>query len=240
MGTLGERTAQLHRALTLPGGGPDFDPEPVTDADVASWKARVHAEAQATLELLAARTERLDEKMREDAKALLKNPRGLLDRIDATAFDPAGARKLRYHGDFHLGQVLLRQNDFLIIDFEGEPARSLQERRAKHSPLRDVAGMLRSFDYARWNALRPAALHGDDEARCAALASAWLDAARTAFLDGYARAADGAGLYAAFDSARDLLRLFEIEKALYELRYELDNRPGWAGIPLAGLRSLAE
>ncbi|MGE0876886.1 MAG: maltose alpha-D-glucosyltransferase [Burkholderiales bacterium] len=237
--TLGERTAQLHLALARPGGGADFDPEPVLESDVAAWKAQVRADAQATLDLLARRTERLDERLREDAKALLKDPRGLLARIDAVTFDPAGAVKLRYHGDFHLGQVLLRQNDFIIIDFEGEPGRTLAERRAKHSPLRDVAGMLRSFDYARWSALRQAAPGPQDDARCATLAAAWLEAARGAFLDGYATTASTAGLFASFSAARGLLALFEIEKALYELRYELDNRPTWAAIPLAGLRAQA-
>ncbi len=237
--TLGERTAQLHRALAMPGGGAAFDPEPVSAADVAAWKARVGADAQATLDLLARRGERLDASLREDAKALLKDPRGLLGRIERTRFETAGARKQRFHGDYHLGQVMLRQNDFLIIDFEGEPARSLEERRAKHSPLRDVAGMLRSFDYARWGALRRVAPTAEDAARCAPGAEAWLAAARAAFLEGYAQAAEGAGLYGSYEGAQELLALFEIEKALYELRYELDNRPAWAGIPLAGLRALA-
>jgi maltose alpha-D-glucosyltransferase/alpha-amylase len=233
------RTAELHRALALPGGGPAFDPEPVQESDVAAWKARVRADTQATLDLLARRTERLDEAVREGAKRLLKDPRALLARIDGTVFDPAGARKQRYHGDFHLGQVLLRQNDFLIIDFEGEPGRPLEERRAKHSPLRDVSGMLRSFDYARWSALRRAAQGPGDEARLAPLADAWLAAARSAFLAGYGEAVAAAGPCASIEAAGSLLTLFEIEKALYELRYELNNRPAWAGIPLTGLLALA-
>ncbi len=236
---LGERTGQLHRALATPGGGAEFDPEPVTEADVTAWKARVAADAQATLEVLTGRVDRLDEKLRENAKEMLKNPRQLLTRIDRIAFDPAGARKLRFHGDYHLGQVLLRHNDFLIIDFEGEPARTLEERRAKHSPLRDVSGMLRSFDYARWSALRRNAQTPAEEARCAPLAAAWLAAARAAFLEGYAQATLGAGLFASFEAAGELVTLFEIEKALYELRYELNNRPAWAAIPLSGLRALA-
>ncbi|HTQ76407.1 MAG TPA: maltose alpha-D-glucosyltransferase [Burkholderiales bacterium] len=237
--TLGERTAQLHRALAIPGGGADFDPEPATEQDLAAWKARVRDDAQATLDLLAKRTDRLDEAQRESAKELLKDPRRLLARIDATRFDPAGAKKLRYHGDYHLGQVLLRQNDFLIIDFEGEPARALEERRAKSSPLRDVAGMLRSFDYARWASLKRAAQTPEEQARCAPLAEQWLAEARGAFLDGYAGAIAGSGLLGAFEAAQELVALFEIEKALYELRYELDNRPAWAAIPLGGLRALA-
>ena len=237
--TLGERTAELHRALGVPGGGPAFDPEPIAEHDIAAWKAHVLADAKATFDLLARTIDRLDEKLRDDAMILLRNPDWLHTIIDGVRFDLTGAHKLRYHGDYHLGQVLLRRNDFLIIDFEGEPARSLEERRAKHSPLRDVAGMLRSFDYARWSALRNAALTAEDVARCAPFAEAWLAATRAAFLDAYAQIAAGAGLFASFEGASTLIRLFETEKALYELRYELDNRPTWAEIPLKGLLALA-
>jgi len=237
--TLGERTAGLHRALAIPGGGPDFDAEPVTSADAAAWKARVRSEALATLDALAKGSAALDESVRAKAKDLLKDTRPLLARIDAFTLEPRGAHKTRFHGDYHLGQVLLRRNDFVIIDFEGEPARSLEERRAKHSPLRDVAGMLRSFDYARWAALRRAAKTGQDLERLAPLAAAWEDAARTAFLAAYDTAIAGAGVYASLAQARAMLDLFVLEKALYELRYELGNRPEWAAIPLEGILALA-
>jgi maltose alpha-D-glucosyltransferase/alpha-amylase len=236
--TLGVRTAEMHRALATPGGGAAFDPEPVTDRDIAAWKARVRAEAEITLDLLSRRAEKLDDLVRREAGALLADRRRFLSRIDAIACETRGARKLRYHGDLHLGQVLLRNNDFLIIDFEGEPARSLEERRAKHSPLRDVAGMLRSFDYARWAVLRRTPRDAKEYARCAPLAEAWRAGAREAFLAGYAQAIEGSGLLPDFAAAAGALTLFEAEKALYELRYELDNRPAWAGIPLAGLRAL--
>ncbi|MDH5264129.1 MAG: maltose alpha-D-glucosyltransferase [Betaproteobacteria bacterium] len=236
--TLGERVAGLHRALATPGGGPDFDPEPVTERDVAAWKDRARAEALATLEHLERGAGRLDDQMRQETGMLLADRRGLLAAIEGADIAFAGTSKLRYHGDLHLGQVLLRNNDFLIIDFEGEPARTLEERRAKHSPLRDVAGMLRSFDYARWGALRRSPRDAHEYARCALRAEAWHAAARQAFLDGYARGAEGAGILAAPETSRGLVRFFEIEKALYELRYELDNRPAWVGIPLGGLRRL--
>ncbi|HTN29066.1 MAG TPA: maltose alpha-D-glucosyltransferase [Burkholderiales bacterium] len=237
--TLGERTAGLHRALAMPGGGPAFDPEPVTTGDVTAWKARVRTEALATLDLLAKSSDSLDDSMRAQAKELLKDARSLLARIDAIKLDPHGAHKTRFHGDYHLGQVLLQRNDFVIIDFEGEPARSLEERRAKHSPLRDVAGMLRSFDYARWAAQRRAAKSGQDLERIAPLASAWEDAARAAFLAAYDNAILGAGVYASLAQSRAMLDLFVLEKALYELRYELANRPEWAAIPLQGILALA-
>jgi len=237
--TLGARTAGLHRALALPGGGPAFTAEPVTDADASAWKARVRAEANATLDLLAKHSDELDESVRIQAKELLKDARPLLARIDRCAFSAAGAHKTRYHGDYHLGQVLVQRNDFVITDFEGEPARTLEERRAKHSPLRDVAGMLRSFDYARWSALRRAVKAGVDLDRVAPLGAAWEQQAREAFVAAYDAAIQGAGVYASLDKARGLLDLFVLEKALYELRYELTNRPDWAAIPLHGILALA-
>ena len=238
-GTLGERTAGLHRALALPGGGPAFDPEPVSDADVAAWKERVRAEALATLQALGQGGDALAEPVRRPAAELLGRSKALLERIDGWRCNPQGARKMRFHGDYHLGQLLVHHNDFVITDFEGEPMRSLEERRSKHSPLRDVAGMLRSFDYARWSALRRAATGGDGLERLAPLADDWQRQAREAFLAAYYASASGAGIYASLEQARALLDLFVLEKALYELRYELANRPEWAEIPLQGILALA-
>jgi len=150
-----------------------------------------------------------------------------------------GALKTRYHGDYHLGQVLLSKNDFVIIDFEGEPTRPVAERRAKQSPLRDVAGMLRSFNYARWTAWRHAVQSNEDTGRVEPLVADWERQVRREFLEAYDVASGGSGLYASFEAARGLLDLFEMEKALYEVRYELANRPGWVGIPLQGILSLA-
>ncbi len=239
MSTLGKRTAQLHRALAMPGGGPDFDAQPVEERDIGAWKAGVREEALATLDVLAKSGEALEPPVREQAKNLLKDARPLLARIDACPARTAGAHKTRYHGDYHLGQVLLQENDFVIIDFEGEPARSLEDRRRKHSPLRDVASMLRSFEYARWHALRRASKSDEELARFAPLALAWEQAARTAFLGAYDAAVSGAGVYASLAEARGLLDLFVLEKALYELRYELGSRPEWAVIPLQGVLALA-
>jgi maltose alpha-D-glucosyltransferase/alpha-amylase len=174
------------------------------------------------------------------AQALLKRRAALLYVIESCPMPRDAAVKIRHHGDYHLGQVLVRENDFVIIDFEGEPGRSHAERRAKHSPLRDVAGMLRSFDYARWTALKGAAKSPQDHARLQPLAAEWQTQARHAFLAAYATAAAPAGDDAGLADAGGLLRLFELEKALYELRYEINNRPDWAHIPLQGIDALME
>jgi len=177
--------------------------------------------------------------MRKAVQALLAQREALAARIETCALAWSGpALKIRYHGDYHLGQVLLAKNDFIIIDFEGEPARPIAERARKDSPLRDVAGMMRSFDYARWTSLRGAEHPPEEHARYAALAAVWYDETRTAFLAAYAKATQSSGLYASFAEARALLDLFEIEKALYELRYEISNRPGWVQVPLQGILAL--
>ena len=152
---------------------------------------------------------------------------------------PAGATlKTRYHGDYHLAQVLVNNNDFVIIDFEGEPSRPLAERRRKDSPLRDVAGMLRSFNYARWTAVRNAAQRPEHAAALEPRGAAWEAEARRTFLRAYARAVAASPLGASFDGLAPLLQLFELEKAVYELNYEITMRPTWVGVPLQGILDL--
>jgi maltose alpha-D-glucosyltransferase/alpha-amylase len=237
--TLGLRTAELHAALAGRSGDPAFDPEPVTRDDLARWKRRVHEEALATLDALEAARPGLPPPERDEAQSLAERRGRLAAKIDACDAPERGLVKTRYHGDYHLGQVLLAKNDFVIVDFEGEPARPLAERRAKHSALRDVAGMLRSFDYARWTALRGVAQAEDELARLTPLAAAWEADARRTFLRAYDDAARAAGLYPSFEAVRGLLELFELEKAFYELRYEMANRPAWVRIPLLGILALA-
>jgi maltose alpha-D-glucosyltransferase/alpha-amylase len=239
MHMLGERTAGLHRALATPTDNPDFTAEPLSGADLGLWRSRVDEEARATLDMLS-RLDELPQSVRADAGALYARRDALLRRIDALS--PAAVRgmKIRHHGDFHLGQVLLKRNDWVIADFEGEPARPLAARREKSTPLRDVAGMLRSFTYARAVAMQRCTVEShEDCARWRPVLFAWERATRAAFLQAYEAGVRDSELYGDFREARPLIELFELEKALYELRYELRNRPDWAGIPLTTLLELA-
>jgi maltose alpha-D-glucosyltransferase / alpha-amylase len=233
---LAQRTAELHVALASATDDPAFTPEPITPADLRRWRDQVLTELASTFKLIE-RPQELHESARVDAVQLAEVWSGIERRVVAEAdkLKPAGV-KIRHHGDYHLGQVLLKRNDFFIVDFEGEPARPLEERRAKHSPLRDVAGMFRSFTYARRAALQRCSITSNDDcAKWDPLLEQWEQETRTVFLRIYDEIASAAGLYPSFERMRPLLALFEIEKALYELRYELSNRPDWASIPMRSL-----
>jgi maltose alpha-D-glucosyltransferase / alpha-amylase len=238
--TLARRTAELHAALARVTGDSDFDPEPASPEDPATWKRKVHDDAVSTLDQLEARRAGLAESLRPAAGSLLDSRVRLMDHIESLALASPSAMKTRYHGNYHLGQVLVAQDDFIITDFEGEPERPIAERRIKHSPLRDVAGMVRSFGYAASVALDQfTATRPSDRALLGPFAKAWETDTVAAFLEAYREAAAGCPSYPA--EARDaerLLRLFELEKALYEVRYEIDNRPELLPIPLHGLLRL--
>ncbi|WP_257625276.1 maltose alpha-D-glucosyltransferase [Variovorax boronicumulans] len=240
MHTLGERTAELHLALSKRTGNPAFDPEPMTTEDVIGWRERAADGAGRTLDRLAERLTDLPPELQDEAKRLLARASEVRARVADFPLDGQTGVKTRYHGDYHLGQVLVSRNDFLIIDFEGEPARSFEERRQRSSALRDVAGMVRSFNYARWSALRRVAQSADELARLEPAARDWEAETREAFLAAYtARMAQGGSTQTAESAAR-LLALFEFEKAMYELRYELDNRLDWVQVPLQGILALVE
>ena len=236
--TLGARTAELHKALALRTGDPAFDPEPLEAGDVAAWKQRVHHDVIATFALLEQHQAQFSAPVAANASQLLEQRQQLLAQIDATGMPAGPCLKTRYHGSYHLAQLLVSNNDFIIIDFEGEPARPLAERRMKHSPLRDVAGMLRSFDYARWSAVLRDTYTDADRARLAPLAHQWERQARETFLRAYDESARDGGLYGSFAEVQGLIGMFELEKALYELRYEISNRPAWVHVPLQGILTL--
>jgi len=239
MHTLGQRTGELHNALATATGNSAFDPEPVTDTDLADWVLRVQAEAAATLDQLERRQEGLAEKVRVIAQTLLDQRNTLADRLQGCIYGQLQAVKTRYHGDYHLGQVLLTKNDFVIIDFEGEPTRLLAERRHKHSPLRDVAGMLLSFNYAAQIAFaHHSSENVEDSARFEPLLRDWEVEVERVFIKAYDETVRGSGLIAPQSSLCGLLDLFLLEKAFYEVRYELDNRPDWVVMPLRGILAL--
>ncbi|MGK6310068.1 maltose alpha-D-glucosyltransferase [Variovorax sp. DT-64] len=236
MQVLGRRTAELHLALARRTGDPAFDPEPLAAEDIEAMREHAVADVASTLALLRERLPQLPVPAQEDAQELLAQESRLSTRA-AAAIGNGHGLKTRYHGDYHLGQVLVSDNDFVIIDFEGEPTRAFDERRAKGSPLRDVAGMLRSFNYARWSALKRVAQNADELQRLEMPVRQWETASREAFLSAYLDTMEEAQPTTPVDL--QLLDLFELEKALYELRYELNNRTDWVQVPLQGLLAMA-
>jgi maltose alpha-D-glucosyltransferase/alpha-amylase len=237
--TLGRRTAELHSAFAIDTDDPAFRPEPIGEADLKAWRKAAEQQAAAAWKALKGALGRLAPADRALAEDLLGRKREVGRRIAAATAEPVAAMKTRLHGDYHLGQVLVVQNDFCIIDFEGEPAKPLAERRAKLSPLRDVAGMLRSFDYAAWATVFR--LLDYDAARpeiVVALAERWREAATAAFMAGYRVVIGRCPSLPQDPAAADrLLGLFLLEKALYEICYEAANRPGWLRIPVRGVLS---
>jgi trehalose synthase-fused probable maltokinase len=211
---LGQRVGELHRVLASDDTDPAFAPEPIHQEDLQRWSSSIVGELGVTLALAASRFPHLAD--RQDA---------LTERAKALASLAPSGQKIRQHGDLHLGQALWTGDDWMVIDFEGEPARPYAARREKHTPLRDVAGMLRSFSYAA----SVAGLGPADRKRAES-------ATKGAFLRGWKAAVQGTGLLPASDTeARTMLDVLELEKTLYELRYELQMRPDWAPIPAEAL-----
>ena len=238
---IGTRLAEMHAVLAEPSDIPDFKPQPADAAALNQWADGAIAQIDQALDLLAAATG-LDAAAAAQATMLAANREQLHDAARRLAAQGAGALQTRVHGDFHLGQVLVVQGDAFIIDFEGEPARTMEERRARSCPLRDVAGLLRSFDYVAAAAApgRVAASEPATERRLALLAEFRLRAS-AAFLAAYRAVLHEAASPWAPAAAEDaLLDLFLLEKAAYEIRYEVANRPTWLSIPLGGFTAIAE
>jgi maltokinase len=220
---LGEVTAQMHTVLGSDTGEPAFSPETPSMETLGLLTATVDEEIQRVFLTLPEGDERIEpivgrgEEVREQLR--------LLTHSGSTG------KVIRTHGDYHLGQTLWADDDWVILDFEGEPARSLTERRRKRSPLRDVAGMLRSFAYVSIAA---------ELVRGVPAPETWEEQARATFLDAYLEGVDPSLLPSGQAAIERLLAVFELEKAVYELRYELDNRPDWVRIPVAGIHRLIE
>jgi maltokinase len=221
LGRLGEVTAQMHSALGADPNDPAFAPEEPSVESLGLLTATVDEEIARVFLSLPDDDERIapiagrGEEVREQLRHL--------------THAGSSGRVIRTHGDYHLGQTLFDGNDWVILDFEGEPARTLVERRRKRSPLRDVAGMLRSFAYAATAA---------ELTRGAEVPDDWEERARERFLESYLETVDPQLLPPGEAAIERLLAVFELEKAVYELRYELDNRPDWVGIPVTGIERL--
>jgi maltose alpha-D-glucosyltransferase / alpha-amylase len=236
---LGRRIGELHVALATAGGGSAFAPEPFTRLYQRSLYQSMSGQARSTIEMLKAQQRRLDEDAASLARSIFECERSLYSKFSELTRGLIDARRIRCHGDLHLGQVLFTGTDFVIIDFEGEPERPVSERRIKASALRDVAGMLRSFHYAAHAALRGQTQNVIMHHVSVPIEewteywTAWVSAA---FLRTYLEAA-GPGGFLPKDCSQlqILLRAYLLEKALYELRYELNNRPDWVKIPLEGI-----
>ncbi len=233
--TLGQRTAEVHLALSADKKTPAFSPEPVSGDDLHRWLEMTRGQAK---DMLA----KLESKAGDDAliHEVLDHARDI-DTAIAQVFDglsPAG-NKIRCHGDYHLGQVLVAKNDVVIVDFEGEPRLTVEERRKKQSPMIDVAGMIRSFDYAAWTALeRSTTNYAAKRDLLQKLLFDWRDQAVAAFSAGYWSTfhPDKSDQPTPFEAA--LVKLLVIRKAFYEVNYEIENRPAWIHIPLSGIASL--
>jgi trehalose synthase-fused probable maltokinase len=243
MGLLGRRTAELHLALSSENNDAAFAPERFTMEFQKSLETSFADLTRRTLGLLLARMANVPEEYREKAAEIAARERDILGRFQTGLSAPLDAMRVRIHGDYHLGQVLYTGCDFVIIDFEGEPARSLAERRVKQSPLQDVAGMLRSFHYAAFAPLlAPSANHSISPKRMANMsrwAEAWSRCAANRFLGQYYETSGAAPFLPAGAQARaKLLEVYLLGKAVYELGYELNNRPAWVGIPLEGISRL--
>jgi maltose alpha-D-glucosyltransferase / alpha-amylase len=239
---LGRRTAQMHLALGASTEDAAFRPEPLTAADLKELVAALREHAIDVFAALKASLPGLPDEVVDRAALTLGQRRRILDRFRSLEQIDPNVVRIRIHGDYHLGQVLWVKNDFVILDFEGEPARPLAERRLKQPALKDVAGMLRSFSYAAFAGLlsfttrRPEEYGGLEP--WAAFWERWI---AVAFLRAYRQTAAEAGFLPA-DGAhlRTLLEAFLLDKALYELKYELNNRPTWVRIPLHSILALAK
>jgi len=238
---LGRRTAELHLALASGSTDSGFSEERLEKDDLPRLVSEAKQDVATVFDRLGSQIQALGETGREMAQRVLDRRDEIDRRLDAlTRLEPSGG-KCRIHGDYHLGQVLVVQNDVSIIDFEGEPARTLAERTAKTSPLRDVAGMLRSFDYALWTTLMHRIELGADPEATAEMVETWRAETQGAFLDTYRETMDGSTLHPSDpELERGLLDLFLIQKAAYEIGYELSMRPDWIDIPLEGLLNLLE
>jgi maltose alpha-D-glucosyltransferase / alpha-amylase len=237
---LAERTAEMHRALGSATSAPGFGQEPFSMLHQHSLYQSAHSELARGFSKLREVQPSLPDEARQLAATVLAKQTAIDDKLRLVTRSKADVTRIRCHGDYHLGQVLFTGDDFVIIDFEGEPGRPLSDRRYKRSPLRDVAGMMRSFAYAAESALRSERVRPEDRVRLAPWAEAFRAWVCLSYVRTYLAAIAGESYCPkAPESARVLLEFYELEKVLYEVNYELNNRPTWVPVPLAGLARIA-
>ncbi|WP_348263876.1 maltose alpha-D-glucosyltransferase [Telmatobacter sp. DSM 110680] len=252
---LGRRTAEMHLALSCSATDPAFEPEPCSSDDLQSDAHQIETSIRSALESLKSKFSTLDESAADGAALLLTKRSELLEQSRNLSTLSAAGQRIRIHGDYHLGQTLRTHaegeslesdGDFVLLDFEGEPARPLSQRRRKQSPLKDVAGMLRSFSYVAFAGLKEfqATNPGTSQTDAVNLsnwARAWQDSASAAFLQAYRETiAKRPELLPNPSETQSLLDAYVLEKAFYELMYELNNRPAWIHIPITGILSLCK
>ena len=230
----------MHLALGADTTDPDFAPEPFTQADLVRFSQELPEHAGAVFDVLKENLARLPDELIEMASLVLSSRRRITERLGRLRTLAADGSKIRIHGDFHLGQVLQVQDNYVILDFEGEPARPLSDRRTKQPALKDVSGMLRSFSYAAYAALLNYTARRPGDFDCLEpWATLWARSTSVLFLRTYRLAASGAlFLPANPETFQALLDAYLFDKGLYELHYELNNRPSWVRIPLMGILSL--
>jgi maltose alpha-D-glucosyltransferase / alpha-amylase len=226
----------MHLALAGSNEFADFAPEPTGPEDVQRWVEEVAVHAERVFEALRQRRDAIREADRPLVDQLLAQHETLRERLNALLPPDIDGLKIRHHGDFHLGQMLIVRDDIFIIDFEGEPRRPLAERRRKAPAARDVAGLIRSIDYSATAALeRVLKVAPDEQGKLGAALDEWRDRATMAFLAAYGDTMTNARLWPADPAAAErLLNFFVLEKAFYEIEYELAYRPDWLRVPLTG------
>jgi maltose alpha-D-glucosyltransferase/alpha-amylase len=228
----------MNRALASASDDRVFAPEPFNAMTQRSVYQTMRASLRRAFELLQKRLPHLPETFREEAKQVLAAEKQILAQEKRLLDRPSAAVKIRIHGDYHLGQVLYTGKDFVVLDFEGEPARALAERKLKRSALRDVAGMMRSFQYAAYSALWQPAMRGEDIPFLEHWADLWYRHSASVFLQSYLKATAGAPFLPAESDLPILLEAYLLDKAVYEIGYELNHRPDWVVIPIRGIKHI--
>jgi maltose alpha-D-glucosyltransferase/alpha-amylase len=237
---LAVRTGEMHLALAALPYEKNFEPEPFSLHYQRSLFSSLQSLVRSSFDLLKKNLKNLPEDVRVEAEEVMNMRGEILNVLKKIFSKKITTMKIRIHGDYHLGQVLFTGKDFLIIDFEGEPARSFSERRLRRAPLRDVAGMMRSFHYAAYAVLlQKNSIRKEDSSQLEQWAELWYHFVSKYYLSKYLKKVNGSDFIPSDKESFDiLLETFLLEKAIYELKYELNNRPNWVMIPLRGIKTI--